>query len=284
MISCADYAKKMVRSTRTIRRWIAEGRIEAIKQGRYWYILENNERTPERTFASDDTDIERTTSGYERSSDSGEIRRIFSINRHLEQQLEQQQEETRTAELEREQELQKQEEIIRQERREAETRALREQQRERQKQEKQQERQMWEELIRQVQTESIENLTESVKNQRVENQQEEEIGEGIVEAVKPAISKIGGTISEFIKSETIKRKRDRENPAEAMQGMGEMVKSMVDLRNEVFNPLPVQPPVAVENEDLDEDKLDEDNDEGDAGLGLGGLAVIGGLTWLLLRK
>jgi len=43
------------------------------KPGRYWYILENSDITPERTFALDDMDIERSSSGHERTVDVDEI-------------------------------------------------------------------------------------------------------------------------------------------------------------------------------------------------------------------
>jgi len=43
------------------------------KPGRYWYILENNAETPERTFALADMDIERSSSGHERTVDVDEI-------------------------------------------------------------------------------------------------------------------------------------------------------------------------------------------------------------------
>jgi len=237
MILCTDYAKRMGRSTRTIRRWIDQGKVQAIKRGRFWYVLENDERSSNGHQAV----IEQSRADIEWSS--------ADVGDHY---LEQQQEEIYRLEQEQEREQQ---------------RERQEQEREWERERREQERQMWEKSIRQVRqvrTESIENLTESVENQRVENQQEQEegIGARIVEAVKPAISKTGGVISKLIKSEMVRRKRDRENPAEAMRGMRGMVKSMVDLRNEVFNPTPVPPPVAVEDEDLDEDELDEGNDEG----------------------
>ena len=253
MISCADYARKMGRSTRTIRRWIEEGRIEAIKQGRYWYILENNEQTPERMFASDDMDIERSSSGHERPVDVDEIDEIC--------QLEQKK---------RQEELQEREENIRRERRDAEIRVLREKLREQERewQRREQERQRIAET--------------AIDEQQDEQQSEQGNGVDVVKAFSKVAADLdlGSTLRGL--GNTL---WDWWSPRHRLDEINEEMNAFVELTRSTVELL-TPPPVTVEG-DGDDNTLEAeggDNDEGDAGLGLDGLVLGLGLVWLLSRK